>query len=414
MTGQPAGAVYTRSSPQLPPVCAGSPLADSLTATWRPLLDLTGSERAPVRLRLAPHVGAWLVGDAPRWSWCSRVSVPGLRQQVVAHGGLVPYVAASPDQLPAASWTPAWAGLIDAMTHFAKIDWRRRTLTIFQLTQLSYHRAALALADTVAPDGNVEADRFRLDAARVAASTPGRTDAALRVFAELSSSADRLVRLSAAFQGIGHSLRTAHELADAHEFATRGAADLDLADERWQAALVASRYFRAVALLHLTAGEPRRAAAAAEDAGAWHARVAAGARDEADRLVALENERYLLELAARLRPERAVELSEQVVALDPHCVQALVAAADAHARVGDLDSAVGRYESAGALGTAVGAIAWWRAALCHDARGVRVERERALRSCLALDPYAIEPRAALNSLGLDDNVDQMRLADNNA
>lgn len=412
MTLAPAGAVYTRSSSRLPPARPGVPLAQNqLAASWRPLVDLTDSSLAPVRLRLARHVSQWLSGREPRWSWCSRLSVPGLRQQVLLHAGLTTHLATSPERVPTQLWTPAWAALVEAMQRFDQLDWRRRALVVFQLAQLSFHRVALALAERVESDGSIEADRFRYDVARVAASTPGQADFALRVFNELTKSADRRLRLGAAFQGIGHSLRDKRALGVARSFAEQGAAALDPDDQRWTSALLASRYYRAVALLHAADGSAGSAESAATQAMAWHSTVTAEARDEADRLVALENDRYLLELELRLQPTRTVALARRLADLDPQCVQARSAIGDALAGAGELADAAGWYERAGDLGSAVGAVAWYRAALCYEALGADGPRLQALYRCLDLDPFAVEPREALR---LYDDVDELRRAHNHA
>lgn len=402
--------VYRRTNAR-DPIPAGVGLPDvalnRLGLFWRPLIDMRDSEFAPLRLRLVEPVAAMLTTEEDRWSWCSQISVPGLRHQVVRHAGLTTYECPAPSRLPEELQTETWQRLVAAIDGFDSLDWRRRALVVFQLAQLSFHRLALGLADRVTPADNPDYERFRYDVGRVAASTPGCLDRALRVFGELAEgAADPLLRVAAAFQGIGHSLR-ANELG-ASRFERIGTGILATCPAEWRGwvgDLVRSRFHRALALLRKAGNELAQAKLEAEKAHDFHIALAARCADRTDLLVARENERYLLEctlsltLDAPVVDKESVErLCARLYAIDPHCVQARTTIGDAWLALDRVREAARWYEYAGELGTGAGAVAWFRAGQCHRALGDPAAAANAMGRCLELDGNAIEPRDELVGL----------------
>ncbi|MEV1117158.1 tetratricopeptide repeat protein [Actinosynnema sp. NPDC049800] len=387
-----------------------APPHNRLEPFWRPLVDMGASDLAPVRLRLIRPVNEWLDETSDRWSWCSRVSVPGLRHQVIRHAGLAGYEARTPSELPPERRTPAWRTLVRSIERMDALDWRRRSLVVVQLAQLSYHRLALDLADLDRPsDGSAAHQRFRYDLAKVAVVTPGLRDRALAVFRELAEHAeDPVVRLASAFQGIGHTLHGGLDLTVGWRFERTGRSvfpAVPAAEDDWEAALVRSRFHRAVALLSAAGPDRARAADEADLAESCHAEVvSSGGRDAADELIALENERYLVEMRLRLAlgvepadHDEVTALCGRLIALDPYCVQARSTVGDAYLAIGHVEQAARWYEHAGELATGAGAVAWYRAGQCHLALGDGGAARHAMGRCLELDATAVEPRELLEA-----------------
>ncbi|MDN3354458.1 hypothetical protein [Actinomadura sp. DC4] len=369
-----------------------------LAAFWRPLFDLTDSEVAPLRLRMIRPVAAWLADPASAaWPWFSRIGLPGLRRQVVRHAGLDRYDCHDPRDLPEELRTPGWTTLAETVDRFAELDHRARTLVVVQLTQLSYHPLALKLAGAVRPDGDPERDRYVYEVARVHAGCPGHAARALALFEDLAtSSGGGPVALAACFQGIGHAIRDANDLARARRFEERGH-DLAKPPDDWHSCLVGSRFHRAVALLRLKEGDTGAARRALAVAARLHDDLAVSPPTDADEMIVRENRRYLLELelAAETRGvpgPRTRSLCRELLRLDPYCVHARLLAGDGFAAAGDHAEAALWYSRAGELGTGAGATGWFRAAQCHDLLGDRAGAVNAMGRCLELDATAVEAR----------------------
>ncbi|GAA0611977.1 tetratricopeptide repeat protein [Kribbella sandramycini] len=388
--------VYARTTQSMP-VATERPLPphNRLAVHWGPLLDLGPAPMAPVRLRLLQPVAEWLADDSGPWSWCSRISLPGIRHQVVVHAGLPSYAAGSPSALAVELRSPAWQQLLAALDRFAELDWRRRSLVAFQLAQLSYHRIALRLAAPDAPE------HFRYELARIAASTPGEGARALQTFQELATGASEpLLRVGAAFQGIGHSLRDRRGPGTARWFELRGQETLSAVPAvDWVSTLIRSRFHRAVALLRLTEQDRPAAQAEAGQAAEFHEQLVAWSKDSAAELIAAENRRYLLQLELQLVSPTDIPAIEALCAelaeVDPYCVETRTTIGDSWLAAGETARAAAWYERAGQLGTGAGAVAWYRAGQCHEALGDPAAALNAMGRCLELDPSAVEPRAAL-------------------
>jgi tetratricopeptide (TPR) repeat protein len=371
-----------------------------LAVFWRPLIDLTDTDHASVRLRAMPLISSWLdrPGAATR-SWFSMIGVPGQRHQVLRHAGLPTYDCADPAGLAPALQTPGWSVLVRAIEAFPDLGPGRRALVAFHLAQLSYCAVALRLCGEVRPTGDPEQDFYAYEVARVNARIPGRTRYALDVFRHLTNvGRDPLLVLAACFQGIGHALRGGGDLDLARDFHERARHITRTPGDSWHGHLVRSRFHRAVALLRLAEGD-REAMRRHLDVALLHHEALGGGDGPADVLVVRENERYLMELrlraALRHRPKDAPELGSRLCALDPYCVDARLMAGDGFAAIGDWREAARRYAHAGELGTCAGAVGWFRAAQCHDAAGDRAEALNAMAHCLELDAGAMEPRAYL-------------------
>jgi tetratricopeptide (TPR) repeat protein len=397
---------YTRSDPRgrLPAPAHHTGLdGNRLAVFWRPLVDLTDSAYAPVRLRAVPLVSSWLARpESARRSWFSMIGVPGQRHQVLRHAGLVAYDCAEPTALSPALHSEGWSVLVRTVEAFRDLSLPARALLVFHLAQLSYCGFAIRLCGDVRPTGDPDHDFYAYEVARVNARTPGRTGHALDVFRQLSDiCSDRLLALAACFQGIGHALRSSGDLELARAFHARGHNLLPrIPTDDWHSCLVRSRFHRAVALLELAEGNVAAMRRHLNMAFVEH--DAPGEGDTpADALVLRENHRYLIELrlraALRHRPEKAPALGEQVCRLDPYCVDARLMAGDGFAAAGEWREAARRYAHAGELGTAAGAVGWFRAAQCHDAAGDHIEALNAMAHCLELDPTAVEPRAYLTN-----------------
>ena len=395
---------YTRSDPNgAIPRVSGRPSLEynRLAAFWRPLIDMTDGDLAPMRLRTIRPVASWLAdATSERWPWFSRIGVAGVRHQVVRHAGLDEYDCRVPGDLPERLRTPEWNGLVEAIDEFADLGIRARTLVICQLTQLSYYGVALRLAGPVSPNGDPLHDRYVYEVGRVHARSPGGAPRALALFESLAmSSKDRQVALGACFQGIGHAIRSGGDLGLARrlEYAGRGLAGLP---DGWHTSLVRSRFHRALAVLRLTEGDREGTQLELGFALEFHEELLSGLSDDADRMVADENRRFLLEVlidAATREPDtgRASEvrlLCDELIGIDPNCVQARLLVGDSLLAIGDYQDAARWYSRAGELGTGSGAVGWFRAAQCYDFMGERGDAVNAMGHCLQLDATAVEAR----------------------
>jgi tetratricopeptide (TPR) repeat protein len=402
---------YTRSDPRgiLPRRPAADLEHSRLAAFWRPVIDMTDSDLAPMRLRMIAPVSSWLADPAAgHRSWFAMIAVAGLRHQVVRHAGLDRYDCREPSGLAAELRTPAWNVLLDALDRFPQLGFGTRALAVFQLAQLSYCEHVFKLVGVVMPNGDPEHDRFAYEVARAHARYPGHTDIALTVYEDLATrTADPLLALAACAQGIGNAIRGKNDVASAHRFESRGREIIavHITDE-WHECLVTSRFHRAVALLRMVErdldGTQQELAVA----------TAAGDRlfDESpvgvDELLARENRRILTESkiksAARApHGETATQVcawSSELAGLDPHCPEARLIAGDGFAAAGEYAQAAEHYSRAGELGTTAGAMGWFRAGQCHDFLGEAGEAVNAMARCLELDASAIEPQKYLESV----------------
>ncbi|MFC6092229.1 hypothetical protein [Saccharothrix lopnurensis] len=389
---------YTRSDPRgLFPVRTGLPELEHnrLAVFWRPLIDMADSPFAPLRLRAVPVLADRLADPAPgRWVWLSMIGVPGLRHQVLRHAGLDHYDCRDPRDLAEDLRSPRWNALLDAMARFAELDFAGRALVVFLLAQLSYPAAAVRLAGDVTPTGDPGHDRYAYEVIRVRARVPGQNAFASAAFREMASVQDdpRLV-LAACFQGLGRVLRGNADPAEGEWFRRRGAAVAGL-DDGWHTHLVRSRFHRAVGLLELTRGD--RGGARRELRAALRHDAALAGRTGVDAVVAAENRRYLLELSVRIGGDDVRARCDELVAADPHCVEALLLAGDGYAAIGDYGGAARWYSAAGELGTGSGAVGWFRAAQCLEHVGDRGGALNAMGRCLELDHTAVEARDYLD------------------
>lgn len=379
-----------------------------LAIFWRPIIDMTHSELAPLRLRMVRQVSEWLAQPGPRpTSWFAIIGIPNLRRQVLRHAGLDQYDCTSPAGLAQELRTPQWNRLAELIEQFADLDDATRSLVVFQLAQLSFCQYATELAGPVVVDGEPGHDRYVYEVARIAARVPGRTSWSLKTFAALAKSAESpRLALAACSQGIGHSIRSGAGAERAAGFEQHGQRISDDGlDEDPHTHLVRSRYHRAVALLRLAQRRPGEMRAEVDLAVQFSDLLYASDPVGADRLVADENLRIILEsqikAAARARGDESnAELRRYSNALyekDPNCVEALLIVGDGYATAGDLGEAAEWYMRAGRLGTGAGAIGWFRAGQCLDLRGDRTGALHAMGRCLELDTAAVEPRAYLEA-----------------
>jgi hypothetical protein len=404
---------YTRSDPKGHfPRLVGVPEVEHnrIGVFWRPLIDMTDSDVAALMLRLIQPVASWIADpSSERWSWFAMLGVPGLRHQVIRHGGLDRYDSPEPGDLAPELRTEAWSTLVDSIERFPRLDACVRALVVFELAQLSYGQFVVKLTELVEPTGDPAHDRYAYEVARVHVRYPGRGLVALPMFRRLADTVlDPVLALLSCFQGISHSIRVSNDLALAHSFEERARALMSAPTypDTWHGTLIRSRLHRALALVRMierNLPEMRRELHNAVDIDA---ELPASAADEFDRLVALENRRILVEAqikaAARDHEYRTMvdvaELCEELAAIDPYCVEASLVLGDGYSAIGEYETAATWYSRAGELCTGAGAIGWFRAAQCFDFIGDRWSAVNAMGHCLELDTTAIEPRDYLKAL----------------
>lgn len=402
---------YSRADPRgQSPRISGYPDLDHnrLGVFWRPIIDITDAPYTALKLRAITPVARWLTEPATRHrSWFAIIGVPGLRRQVLSHAGLQHLDCTRPEDVPVEYRTPLWQSLVDLTCRYDDLDDNTRCLLVFHLAQLSLTGRVFALAGTVHPNGSPDHDRYAYEVARVHSRHPDHYDQAMPAFDALAhSTADPVLALAAAAQGVGHAIRDARDVALASKFAAQGQhiIRIGLPDD-WHSDLVRSRFHRAVALLRGTerdAGQMRAELAATLQFGN---EVLAAQLAGADRLVAEENRRIAIESTIRsVMLGRSSEtdaeihaLSTELASIDPYCVEALIIAGDGYAAAGDYPEAAKHYCRAGQLGTTAGAMGWFRAGQCYDFLGDRAAAVNAMGRCLELDSSAIEPREYLDS-----------------
>lgn len=393
---------YTRDDPRgRLPYLTGLPHLDRnrLAFFWRPLIDLADSEVASVRLRMIAPMSEWLADlQTDRWPSFSLIGVPGLRHQVLRHAGLHRYVSHTPTDLPGELRTPGWQRLVEVIAGFSKHHYSAQALILFHLAQLSYVRYALGLAGDVTPNGVPDHDQFVYHVARLHARHPGHASRALRLFGELIAfSRDPVFTLDCAFQGIGHAIN-AGNLDLAHRFEEH-IDQRSIKPEGWYGCLLRSRVLRALGMLRKAEGQTATALREIDGSLDVANQLAAdsGPSGSVERLLALENIRRILEvriqLAVATGSQEVIDFCERLGRTDPYCVDARLVIGDGYAAIVDYRGAAAWYARAGELGTASGAIGWFRAAQCHHALGERGQAVHAMGRCLELDASAVEPRA---------------------
>ncbi len=402
---------YTRSDPRgLFPRLSGMPPLEHnrLGVFWRPIIDMTDSPVAPLRLRMIQPVSEWLADPRPdRWSWFAMIGVAGLRHQVLRHAGLDHYDCRRPTELPEELRTPQWNVLMRAIDRFPELDPAPRALVVFQLAQLSYCQYALELAGPVAPTGDPGHDRYVYEVARVHARYPGHGPKALALFRELAAAKDPLLALASCAQGIGHSIRGGDRTGLAGTFAGLGERVLgSVPRDDWHAWLVRSRFHRAVALLRLAEGRPDAMRDELALAMEFGDRLLAGLGQGTDMTVALENKRIIIESriksVSRARGDESDDdirdWCRRLNELDPYCIEAVLVVGDGYLVTGDYAEAAAWYSRAGELGTVSGAMGWFRAAQCYEFIGERGAALNAMGRCVELDASAIEAREFLENV----------------
>lgn len=169
----------------------------------------------------------------------------------------------------------------------------------------------------------------------------------------------------------------------------------------WYGWLIGSRFQRALAVLRLAEARIDDALRELDAAQRLNDRVIAGVADDAERMVAEENTRYLVELrirvASQANSDQARPLCAQLYRLDPYCVEVRLTIGDAYAATGDPAEAAAWYSRAGELGTGSGAVGWFRAAQCYHFLDDRGNALNAMGRCLELDATAVEAKAYLTS-----------------
>ena len=260
-----------------------------------------------------------------------------------------------------------------------------------------------ALAGDVQPSGVPDHDRYAYEVARVHVRYPSHARYALPIFDSIASSpGDPVLALAAATQGAAHAIRDLRDTALAQKFAKQGRQIIvSSLPDGWQSWLVESRYHRAIALVQLAERNPAGMRDELAKASSLADAVLSARLPESDRMAAVENRRILLETTIRAATRGGEDESghDSVLAacaelskLDPYCVEALLVIGDGYAAVQDCAEAARFYCLAGQLGTASGAVGWFRAAQCYEILGERWEALNSMGRCLELDASAIEPK----------------------
>ncbi|MBM2614788.1 hypothetical protein JIG36_04360 [Actinoplanes sp. LDG1-06] len=404
---------YTRSDPRgsYPRITgAPEPAVNRVALFWRPIVDLTPSPHAGLRMRMLHPVARWLAEPKDgRIVWFSRIGVPGLRRQVLRHAGLDPYDCSGPPGLAEDLRTPDWRNLVAVLERFGELDDHLRALVVFHLAQLSFTEYALRLTGDVEPTGEAGRDHYAYQVARAHSRVPGHTDRAVRVFERIASTTpDPRLAVLAAAQGVSHAVRGKGETALAHRFEGLGLA-VEMAADSWHGHLARSRFHRALALLRMVErdlGGMRR-----ELRTAWwcNDQLFAAPADEVSTMVAVENRRILLEseikaasrAASDVPPGTVREWCGELERMDPDCVETRLVLGDGYAAANDLPRAARWYAAAGELGTSDGAVGWFRAGQAFDRLGERERAVQAMGRCLELDTTAVEPRRYLKEAASD-------------
>lgn len=405
--------VYDRTDPRgYFPCPTGLPDIEHnrLAIFWRPLIDMAPSPYAPMRLQAIGYVNDWLADEeSTSWAWFARHSVVGLRTQVIRHAGLAEYACRDPRELPDRLRTRQWRVLVDALDRFADLPPLRRRLVIFQLVQLSFNGVAAALSADHRPDGSVETDHYLYEVARANVYLSAPTQSPADLFEHLATrSDDPVLRLAAAGQGISYAVRMRRDLELARRFESYGEPSAG-ADATWLDLLMTSRFHRAAALLRMR--ERNFAETHTEVMQAWELseRLFSSAPENGpDQYVAVENRRIVLEslIKAASRapdPELTAQVRrrcDQLLAIDPHCLQARMVVADGYAAIGSYEEAARWYTRVGELGTGAGAMAWYRAGQCYHILGRLGDAVNAMGRCLELDTTAVQPREYLEQAGV--------------
>ncbi|GIH08210.1 hypothetical protein Rhe02_62770 [Rhizocola hellebori] len=403
---------YTRNDPRgIFPKVTGLPGIEHnrMAIFWRPIIDMTDSEVAPMRLRMVQPVSAWLAEpEEERWSWFAMIGVAGLRSQALRHAGLTQYDCREPTGLAEEFRTPQWNRLLDAIARFDQLPYSARSLVVFQLAQLSYCEYVFKIAGVVQPNGDPAHDRYAYEVGRVHARFPGHAAKALPVFEKLATiGKDPLIALASCAQGIGHTIRSNTEIELAQRFDGYGQQILLGLPDTWHAWLVRSRFHRAVALLRLAEKQFEQMRHELDLALEFSEKLFPGTEEgTTDKTVALENKRILTESqiksVSRARGKESAEqvrkLCERLDRLDPYCIEARLVVADGYAAIGDYEEAALRYTRAGDLGTVSGAVGWFRAGQVYDFLGDRASALNAMGRCLELDASAIEAAQYLESV----------------
>jgi tetratricopeptide (TPR) repeat protein len=402
---------YSRSDPRghFPRITEASDIGcNRLAMFWRPIIDMTHSEMAPVSLRMVSLLSSWIAAPGTsRVSWFSRMAVPGQRSQVLRHAGLDAYDAMRPADLAPELRTPSWQRLVDILGGFDALDSGTRALVVFHLAQLTYTRYVITLTQGLPLTGKPADDHYAYEVARARARVPGHASSAIGIFESLAGSADPFIAYHACFQGIAHALRALNQVGTARRFAHL-AERLPAIDGDWLAHMTLSRFCRAMARLLMAEGQPHAVREELDMAWRYQQMMAADAPDEPEaRLLTDENLRDLMEFEIESAgvgiidtpPDRLIEYAKGVIGIDPNAVDARLAAGDGYMAAGDDAIAAHWYARAGELGTTAGAVGWYRAGQCYDRLGDYDSAVNAMARCLELDTTAVEPKQYLEKRG---------------
>jgi hypothetical protein len=404
---------YSRNDPRGRfPRQSGAPEIDynRLALFWRPIIDMTDSRLASMRLAMIRPVSEWIADPTPgRLCWFSRIGVAGLRTQVLRHAGLDGYDCRRPEDLPSHLRTPAWQQLVDALGRLDDLDPHTRGLVAFHLAQLTFCHYAAARIGLVEPTGQPGQDHYAYQAARAYSRIPGNTGEAMPVFEALATNRhDPQLAVLAAAQAVGQGVRNLNDIACSQRFEQLGRRVPPSPDD-WHDHLARSRFHRAVALLRIVERRPDDMREELQEAWSHHEQMAALApTDDIARLVVVENRRILIEseIKARYRVEedeataQVRAWAEELAQIDPYCPEARLVVGDGYAATGDYATAASWYARAGELGTGDGATGWYRAGQCYHHLGDEDSAINAMGHCLELDTTAVEPRQYLIEHGL--------------
>ena len=164
-----------------------------------------------------------------------------------------------------------------------------------------------------------------------------------------------------------------------------------------------SRFHRAVALLRLRERAFHRMQAEVDRAWDLGEALFSDLAEGPDMYVAVENRRIILESRIKAsgrapggpQIDRLRAQCDELLAIDPYCLQVRLIVADGYAAAGLYADAAHWYSRTGELGTGAGAMAWYRAGQCYELLDRPADAVNAMGRCLELDTTAVEPRQYL-------------------
>jgi hypothetical protein len=329
-------------------------------ARWSGYLRCVPHPQAPLATRLAALLYRQAVEGGRLPAPPGSLYPAGFRHQVVGHTGLPPDgIGVDPRRL----------GPLRSLLESGPADDDAQVALVTLLNVLTLYPLALRVADRI---GHAGSPALRYEAARAGYGSENDDHHAVQPFELLARQEPTPlpVRLSALTQIVTHYCRHDQDLDDCTGWARLArvlAARTPAGDFGLRLAL--NRLHRGLALYAWRRRDTATTAEELEAALRAARELTADARDEAERVLAAQDERLVLEAALKAFTESrgrfevfdARAAAERIGVLDPCDPYAQLAAGDAFWVLGASDDAVQRYAAAARMGTYPGSIAAFRA-----------------------------------------------------